>query len=255
MPSYISWKEINNHRYFAWGLQPQEGFTKSPIPCPDYCHKYHLIFKKKAEIEQKKGFPEDCSKQKEEYFALLGQLNDIKREDPEAISWKFFRMPEVQSNIDKLKDLLAGALFNKAVVDEIRQKISTPSVFFPDLDMDRLKYYAGRWAGMYPCIKQIILYKAGHDHAVDYEEPPSEEDIKLGLVSPLPEKNEDYQTKYIIAVTLLNKDDKYLDWVDVDGFRESICDCDHISDLLPQCYIVLLMAIPVTKKSSIIGCG
>ncbi|MBP8830611.1 MAG: acyl-CoA dehydrogenase family protein, partial [Desulfobacter sp.] len=148
MASYISWKEINDHRYFAWGLQPQEEFTKKPIPCPDYCHKYHLLFKRIAEIEQKKGFPENCSKQKEEYFALWAQLSDITRKDPEAISWKFFQMPEVQSNIDKLQDLLAGAVFNKAALDEIRQRIPTPSVFFPDLNIDRLKYYAGRWAGV-----------------------------------------------------------------------------------------------------------
>jgi hypothetical protein len=74
---------------------------------------------------------------------------------------------------------------------------------FPELDIDQIRYCAKEWAKIYPCIEQIVLYRAGHDYAtIDYQDPPSEEDRRLGLKVAIEEEDADYQVQYIIAVTV-----------------------------------------------------
>ena len=48
MLEMITWEEIksfNKFEYFALGLQPYDKRIHRSIPCPEYCHEFHILLK------------------------------------------------------------------------------------------------------------------------------------------------------------------------------------------------------------------
>ena len=224
MTDTITWEQITDFEkfdYFACGLQPFDK-THNPIPCPVYCHKYHIIFNKIAELEFENGsltknlkqleewetlmagnYSEtitlerlspifrnmldrvlniSCNQEevnlsienikslqaclyklKKEYSALQRQLNSIIREDSDAKSWKFFQMPERQSEgMEQLLRLLDRAVFKKANLDEIRQTVSiAPEYKMPQKKHTEIDNFIKKLIIRYETDSQISIQQKG----------------------------------------------------------------------------------------------